>query len=130
MNDSLKVPMSDGFDGLPNDLAIDLHRALIQKWFELMLKEINEDLSKLSDLKLWDQLVLRAKWMKQVDLLFACHSAIEKYKTPEGELELIAQAFGDQLGLPAQSLPSNIEARLEWYKRRIASQYERTVSSR
>jgi hypothetical protein len=113
----------------PNYFLVDLSRRFIQKWFELMLKEINEDLAELNGVELWDQLVLRAKWEKTIELLGACHSATEKYKTPAGEFELIAQYYGDQLGLPAQSFPSDIKARLDWYKRRIASQYERTVKA-
>jgi very-short-patch-repair endonuclease len=118
-----------GFKGLSNDAAIEIHRAFIEKWFELMLKEINKDLAKVKDVELFDQLVLRAKWMKQVDLLLAGHDSMKKYNTPEGELELLAQAFGDQLGLPAQSFPADIDGRLGWYKKRIAGEYERRVKN-
>jgi very-short-patch-repair endonuclease len=127
MSDPMKIHPPQDFKGLPNDVAIEIHRALIKKWFELTLKELDEELAKIKTIELIDQLVLRAKWMKPVDLLFAGHRSMEKYKTPEGELALLAQTFGDQLGLPAQSFPADIEGRLDWYKTRIASQYERQV---
>jgi hypothetical protein len=33
----------EGFEGFDNDLAIMLYRTLIEKWLELMLKEIDAE---------------------------------------------------------------------------------------
>lgn len=121
--------MTEPHEPLENDEAIQLYRAMIEKWFELMLKEIDKDLAKLKGIDLFDQLVLRAKWDKQMDLLYAGHHSIEKYKTPKGKLELLAQVFGKQLGLPAQSFPADVKGRLDWYKKRIAAEYERRVKT-
>src|SRR5271166_1014923 len=52
------------------------------------------------------------------------YSVMQKYDTPAGQLDLVAQQFGDQLGLPAQSFTADIASRLEWYKKRLANDYE------
>jgi very-short-patch-repair endonuclease len=94
-----------------------------------MLDRCDQDIARLDELELYDQLVVRAKWMKEVDLLLAAHSSMQKYEDKRGQLELITQAFGDQIGLPGQSLPANIEQRLDWYKTRVAADYEQSLKS-
>ena len=74
--------------------------------------------------------MLRARWEKEIELLLAANSSMEKYDSERGKVELIAQMFGDQLGLPAQSLPRDIEQRLDWYKKRVATEYERVAKTR
>jgi very-short-patch-repair endonuclease len=129
----------DDFPGLSAEQATRIYRALIEKWFQLMLGELDRDRAELIAIEQHEaeksgeealrELVIRAKWAKQVDLLMAGYDSIKKYETPAGELELVAQRFGDQIGLPAQSMPANIEDRLQWYKTRSASEYERRVKN-
>ena len=56
---------------------------------------------------------------------------MKKYETPRGKLELIAQLFGDQIGMVSQGrkIPVDVEARLEWYKKRLAADYEKRVKN-
>lgn len=114
-------------DGLPNDVAVRLHRLFINRWFEIMLADMDKDLERMDDLDFLNQLIVRARWSKQVDLLTAGHDTMKRYGTPQGELELVAQIFGDQLGLAAGAIPPDVAGRLEWYKKRIAAEYERQV---
>ena len=115
------------FEGLSNEEAIDLAGAFIRRYIELVLEQLERDLANLDKLELYDQLVLRARWWKYIDLLISAGEAMNKYDALAGELDLIAQTYGDQLGLPAQSLSADIANRLEWYKNRIAKDYERAV---
>jgi very-short-patch-repair endonuclease len=124
-----KTEMPAGFEGFDNYLAIMLQRTFIEKWFELMLKEIDADVAKLPQLELIDQLALRAKWMKYTDLIMEAHSSLDKYTTKNGKWDLLIQTFGDQLQLPAHSLPLDVKQRLDWYKQRAASNYERSIKS-
>jgi very-short-patch-repair endonuclease len=100
---------------------------LFKKWFELMLERCDKDIARLKDLDAWDQLVLRARWEKEVELILAAHSSMQKYDTESGKFDLLTQVFGDQLGMPGQSIPIDIEQRLGWYKKRVAAEYERLL---
>jgi very-short-patch-repair endonuclease len=127
MADGEKITPPPGFEGLSNDTALKLYRAFVKRWFELMLERCDKDLARLGELDLYDQLALRARWEKEVDLLLAAFSSMRKYDSEKGKFELIAQVFGDQFGLPAQSLPGDIEQRIDWYKKRVATEYERSL---
>lgn len=130
-------PSDDDTPGLSAEQATRVYRAMIEKWFELMLQDLDRDRAELDAIEQHEaekageealrELVVRAKWAKRIDLLVAGHDSMKKYETKAGELELVAQRFGDQIGLPAQSTPANIEDRLQWYKTRLASEYERRV---
>jgi very-short-patch-repair endonuclease len=115
------------FEGLSNNSALELYRAFVKKWFELMLERCDKDIAQLAALDDLDQLVLRARWEKEIDLLLAAHSSMNKYDSQEGKIELLTQVFGDQLGFPAQSMPADVNQRLDWYKNRVAAEYERAL---
>jgi len=127
MNDDLTIKASPGFVGLTNDQAIRLCATFLKRWTELVVDEMERDCSRLDALDLLDQLYLRAKWEKQIDLILSARSAMERYETPLGNLDLIAQIFGDQLGLPAQTLAMDIDQRLAWYKQRVANTFEQSI---
>ncbi|MBB4261463.1 MULTISPECIES: endonuclease domain-containing protein [unclassified Bradyrhizobium] len=118
---------SEGFRGFTNDEGMRLARTLIEKWSELILKEIDGDLAKLPELELDDQLALRARWTKYADLIIGSYNSLEKYKTEDGKWDLLFQMF--DLGMPAQSLPLDVKQRLDWYKQRAASNFERSIKS-
>jgi very-short-patch-repair endonuclease len=115
------------FKPLSNEDALHVYRTFVKKWFELTLQRCDQDIARLAALDDWDQLALRARWEKEIDLLLAAFSSMQKYDSEEGKFELIAQVFGDQLGFSAQSMPTDINQRLDWYKQRVASEYERRL---
>jgi very-short-patch-repair endonuclease len=117
----------ENFEPLDNDEAISLERLFIEKWCGFMLKEIDDDLAKLPGLPLIDQLTLRARWLKYRNLIMDAYQSLDKYKTETGKWDLLIQTFGDQLQVPAHSLPLDVKQRLDWYKQRAASRYERSV---
>jgi very-short-patch-repair endonuclease len=127
MGDQPEFTPPPGWKGLTNDQALSLYRAFAKRWFELMLDRCDRDIAKLGELDVYEQLALRARWEKEIDLLLAAYSSMKKYDTERGKFELFAQVFGDQFGLPAQTLPIDIEQRLDWYKKRVATEYERSL---
>lgn len=129
VDDDLTVRTPPGFEGLSNEQAISLCATMLRRWSHLIAEEMERDCVRLNSLDLFEQLCLRAKWDKQLDLILNSSTAMEKYETPRGKLDLIAQKFGDQIGLPAQSLAADVEQRLQWYKQRVASVFEHAVKS-
>jgi very-short-patch-repair endonuclease len=101
------------------------HRLFIEKWFELTLERIDRNIAEAESKRIFEQAFLRAYWSKYVDLLIAIQNALEKYSSPDGKYELVAQIFGDQMGSPASEIVPDIATRLEWFKRRAAQQFEK-----
>ncbi len=91
-------------------------RLFIKRWFELTLVALDKDLRRIDDLDAFQQLYLRGKWAREIDLLMHIHKTLQRYETDRGKLELVAQEFGEQLGLPSGSMPIDVQQRLEWYK--------------
>jgi len=103
-------------------------KAYFDKWHELAIeKELGADIERVDGLDLWDQVALWARWTKRMQLQRLIHTRMKRFDTPAGEFELVASIFGDQIGLPASKIPVNNADRLEWYKRRIAAEYERKI---
>jgi very-short-patch-repair endonuclease len=127
MTDTLKVETPPGFDGLTTEEVIRLWAAFLKKWIDFTLEEMERDASRAEALDVFEQVYLRAKWSKRIDMSVATSDAMKRYETPSGKLDLIAQKFGEQLGLPAQSLVMDIDQRLAWYKKRIANTFEQDI---
>lgn len=116
--------------GLSEEQALRIHHAFINRWCELLVDDAAKDHQRVDSLDdPIERLFLRAKWSKRIDMELAVERAMEKYETPRGKLELIAQAFGDQIGIPGHKIPVDITARLDWYKKRLAAEYEKRVRS-
>ena len=114
---------------LTTNEAISVNKAMFMAWVNFKLKDFAKDEERLNELRVWDEVVIRARWSKFIDLIFAVDNAMKRYDTTEGELDLISQVFGEQLGLPAATMAADLKTRLEWYKTRIAKQYEKEVKS-
>jgi very-short-patch-repair endonuclease len=127
MTDTLKVEVPPDFEGFTNEQVIRLCAAFLNRCNEFMLEEMERDCSRSESLSVFEQVYLRAKWSKLVDMSMATYNAMKRYETPSGKLDLIVQKFGDQLGLPAQSLAMDIDQRLAWYKQRIANTFEQDI---
>jgi very-short-patch-repair endonuclease len=106
---------------------LDVYRAVIEKWTELYVKELEEDRARMPNVELFQQLVYRAKWDKYCNAMMATLHVMDRYKSEKGELELFARMFGEQLGMEGTSLPIDVERRLDWYKARQAARFERVV---
>jgi very-short-patch-repair endonuclease len=110
-----------------NQQWLGVYRALILKWAELHVKELDDDGAKIPTVDIFEQLCFRAKWEKYSDAMLATSSVMKRYESERGKLELFAWMFGDRIGMDGASLPIDIEQRLTWYKDRISGRFERGI---
>jgi very-short-patch-repair endonuclease len=114
--------------GLSNEEALVIFRAAIEKLDSLILEELDRDAAKLASVDLFDALVIRAKWQKRIDYIFQANRLFGKrYGNPRGELRLVEERFGDQIGIAPRLTANDVKGRLEWYKRRVAKDFARTI---
>jgi very-short-patch-repair endonuclease len=106
---------------------LEVYRALIKKWSELVIQELDRDREQIPTVDILEQLYYRSKWEKHVEVMMCSSRIVERYKGDREKLELIAWMFGDSLGIPGSSIPVDIERRLDWYKNRLGSRFERIV---
>jgi very-short-patch-repair endonuclease len=112
-----KPPLDDpDSHGLTAHQAMSTYRATLKRLDELTVEEIDRDLARVEGLDYFEQLVLRTKWMKEVELWLAVRSSMKQYETPLGRSELGVDGL-------------DLDGRLERYKKDIAADYERRVKS-
>jgi len=119
--------MSDDKRALENQEWLDVYRVVIKHWCELTIEELDRDQTSIPDVDLIEQLYRRAKWEKFVEVMLSLHRVSERYESDRGKLELVAWMFGDRLGLDGATIPLDVEKRIEWYKGRLGTQFERMV---
>ena len=112
---------------LDNQGWLDVYGAMIAKWTELHVKELEEDRAQMPNVDQFEQLAYRAKWEKYCEAMMATSRVMDRYKSEKGKLELFSWMFGDRLGLQGASLAIDIAQRLDWYKARQANRFERVV---
>jgi very-short-patch-repair endonuclease len=134
MSDPSAIPPLPEGQGLPDKTALAIYHALLKRYFELTLESMEKDMAIASDFDdgpSLESLTARAKWWKKIDLIFETDKLFDRrYSGPKGELQLVQEIFGEQLGIDPLLLADDIEKRLDWYKRRIAADYARTVKER
>jgi len=134
MSDTNRIPPLPEGQGLPDKTALEIYHALIKRYFELTLESVEKDIAIAADIDqrpTIESVTARAKWSKKIDLMFEADDLFNRrYSGPKGELQLVQEVFGEQLGLDPFLMADDIEKRLEWYKRRIAADYARTVKDR
>jgi very-short-patch-repair endonuclease len=106
---------------------LEVYRSLIQKWAELAIEELDKDRDRIPTVDILEQLYFRSKWEKYVDVIMSTNKIMERYRSEREKIELIAWMFGDSLGIPGSSIPLDVERRLDWYRNRLGSRFERTV---
>ena len=110
-----------------NQQWLDVYRMVMQKWNELAIKELDEDQNRVPTVDILEQLYYRAKWEKHVEVMMCTNSVLKRYESERGKIELVAWMFGETLGFDGSKIPMDIQRRLEWYKTRVATQFERSV---
>ena len=110
-----------------NQRWLDSYRAVIEKWLEFAIDELDQDRARVPTVDILEQLYYRAKWEKYVDVMMSTNTVLKRYEGEREKLELVAWMFGDSLGIPGSSIPVDIERRLYWYKSRVSARFERTV---
>lgn len=114
---------------LTNRQYLRLMEAAIKRWSELTLDDLAKDLKKVEHSDEISQWAVRAYWEKLTNHVLKLHELHPKPKTPEEELRLVEKVFGHMLDLPAHHLAADVDARLEWIKRRIGKQFENEIKT-
>jgi len=125
-------------EGLPDWVAIEVNGAILDRLDDFRREEIQKDikLAQKAELDptgeaLLQSLIKRAKWSKLVDMACELNKLFEKrYADGRGELMLLQEVFGDQLGMPPMLNAKDVKQRLEWYKRRLGKEFERRIDQR
>jgi very-short-patch-repair endonuclease len=126
---SIGVTSQPPSSGDPNEDFLWLCGQVITKhWPKASAVELEKDKVRFKSLSPFEQLYLRARWHKLTNLLLDLHTVLEKYDSERGKLDLIGQLYGDTLGLTTDLAP-DVAGRLDWYKQRIAREFEKTVKS-
>ncbi|MNS55129.1 hypothetical protein D3C72_879550 [compost metagenome] len=126
--------------GLTNYEALEIAHAMFKRWGEIRLRDIEADMAKVRAEggdepgggveARFNALFMRAKWHKRVDLMLEAEGVFDKrYGSPKGELKLIQEMFGEQLGLSESVTADDVKQRLDWYQRRAAIDYVRDVQT-
>ena len=107
--------------------VLEIIDAYVKRVAELTREDIQRDLAKFGTIDAFDQCYLRAYWKKYIDWLLYIHNIHKKTDDVEERMRLIEEQFGDQLGLPSSGIKPDVNARLDWLKRRVAKDFEREL---
>jgi very-short-patch-repair endonuclease len=110
-----------------NQKWLDVYRMVIQKWLELAIDELDKDQARIPTVDILDQLYFRSKWEKYVEVMMSTNTVMKRYEGEREKIELVAWMFGDTLGIPGSSIAFDVERRLDWYKARVATRFDRIV---
>ena len=114
---------------ITNREVLLLTQALVKRWAEITCENIERDIERFDTSDKFAQWCIRAYWQKHSDLLLKIHKIHRQPTTPNEELQLVEEVFGDILGSPSRDLKADVDARLDWLKRRVGKQFEREVKS-
>jgi hypothetical protein len=62
---------------LTTNEAISVNKAMFMAWVNFKLKDFAKDEERLNELRVWDEVVIRARWSKFIDLIFAVDNAMK-----------------------------------------------------
>lgn len=110
---------------ITNKEFIQLSKKLFLKWAELSCEEIDRHLEECDDI--FDECYLIALVKKRINLLFEISELTEKSEDLEKQLNLVGEAYGDELGWPAKEIKSDISSRLAWLKKQMAENFENDI---
>jgi len=104
---------------------LQVTRAAIKKLAELNLRDLDEDLRAYPTLDIEDQIYKQAYWRKYGRLAFDICNQVTRTPNEEEKWNLILEIYGDQFpDLPSTAMRPDVKSRLDWFKRRIAKEFE------
>jgi very-short-patch-repair endonuclease len=109
--------------------VLGFYKGLLEKLHESTMDRLNATIEAVDDLDISEQIFLRARWMKEVDLTFSILETMKQYDSDDEKLALVLATFGNAPDLAANLFCGDIANRLEWCKRRIAADFERKIKS-
>jgi hypothetical protein len=101
--------------------------ALHEKWTELTIKEIQKTIDTFDRLDALDAHYAVALWMKRCDALFKINKYIPETANLDERYKLVLERFDPMSDKARKHLKGDAAARLEWFKRRIANDFEQNV---
>jgi very-short-patch-repair endonuclease len=102
---------------------------MVKRWVELVRADIQKDIAHFDSSDIFDQAYVYAYWKRHGDLLLKIHKVHARSTDPDEMYNLIMQELGDQMGVPSTQLKLDVQARLDWLKRRVAKNFEREIKS-
>ncbi len=102
--------------GLTARQAMAKFRTALKRLGDLTIEEIDRDLARVEGADYFEQLVLQTKWKMELERWSTVLGSREQYETPEGRRELGVDG-------------SDVDGRLERYKKQLAADFERRVKS-
>jgi very-short-patch-repair endonuclease len=114
---------SDSSGYLTNEQRLRLCYAALKRLTELTLAELEKDKREVESLDVVDQFYLVSHWSRLIKHIFR-HE--EKTTDIGKRLRVISEEFPSILPPASDDLKRDVATRLDWMKRRIAKDYERT----
>jgi len=108
---------------------LSITRVCIEKLTELTLRDLDADIRLMPTLNITDEMYKKSYWKKFTDSMGAIGVKREdETKTPasdEEEWNLILEVYGHLFPeLPSTAMRPDVKSRLDWFKRRIAKEFE------
>ena len=105
---------------------LDLSKLALEKWTEIVCKELADDMREFSKLNIVDQSYKQAYWRRYLNLVFGVYEQVNRTPaTDEEKWNLILEVYGHLFpDLPSTAMRPDVKARLDWFKRRLAKEFE------
>ena len=108
---------------------LSITRVCIEKLTELTLRDLDADIRLMPTLNITDEMYKKSYWKKFTDSMGAIGVKREdETKTPardEEKWNLILEVYGHLFPeLPSTAMRPDVKSRLDWFKRRIAKEFE------
>jgi len=108
---------------------LSITRAYIEKLTELALRDLDADISLMPTLNVVDESYKLAYWRKFTDSIGAAgitrEDDMKTHVTDEEKWNLILEMYGHLFpDLPSTAMRPDVKSRLDWFKRRIAKEFE------
>jgi hypothetical protein len=109
--------------------CLSITRVCIEKLTELTLGDLDADIRLMPTLNITDEMYKKSYWKKFTDSMGAIGVKREdETKTPardEEKWNLILEVYGHLFPeLPSTAMRPDVKSRLDWFKRRIAKEFE------
>lgn len=106
----------------------EIFKLTLSKLHEFDLRDIAADAAAWAERDVFERLYATLAWEKRIDYQFAARQAFkDRYEGKKGELRLVAELRGDQLGMPATMLPDDVALRRARYSAQVAKRLEAEI---
>lgn len=108
---------------------LSVNKVFIERYTELTLRILEKDLRQISSLDIVDQMYKKSYWKQFAHALGEAGTKLEETArasvNDEEKWNLILEEFGHLFpDLPSTAIKQDVKARLDWFKRRIAKEFE------